>query len=247
MKKGNNYFTIFGLNNIIPILKSNKCSKVKVDILKGSKLEKNFLLNKLLKEKKIIFNIIDKNIYNKKYNNRNQSVAITFYCDLIKTIIPSKFAKKNICFLVLDQINDPQNFGQIIRTAECSGIDGIIYSKHNSVSLTNIVLQVSQGSFLNVPIYEVINIKNEIKKLKNHGFWVTGMENSIKASNWFDIDYKGKSIIVFGSEGKGIREKVLETCDFIGTIEMQGEIDSLNVGASVSAVLFERLRQIKGN
>ena len=149
--------------------------------------------------------------------------------------------------MILDQINDPQNFGQIIRTAECSGVDGIIYSKHNSVPVTNSVLQVSQGAFLNMSVFEVTNIKNEIKKMKKSGFWSIGIENSISASNWFELDYKGKIIIIFGSEGKGIRSKVLKACDFKGTIEMQGKINSLNVSASVSAILFERLRQLKTN
>ena len=72
-----------------------------------------------------------------------------------------------------------------------------------------------------------------------------GIENSINASNWFELDYKGKIIIVFGSEGKGIRPQVLKACDFKGTIEMQGKINSLNVSASVSVILFERLRQLK--
>ena len=81
--------------------------------------------------------------------------------------------------------------------------------------------------------------------MKEFGFWSIGIENSINASNWFELDYKGKIIIIFGSEGKGIRSKVLKACDFKGTIEMQGKINSLNVSASVSAILFERLRQLK--
>jgi tRNA G18 (ribose-2'-O)-methylase SpoU len=72
-----------------------------------------------------------------------------------------------------------------------------------------------------------------------------GLENSIDAKAWHEIDYKGKTVIVVGSEGKGIREKVLETCDFKATIPMQGETNSLNVSAAVSAIVFERLRQIQ--
>jgi len=246
MKKNKTYYTLYGLNNVLPVLMSNQCSNLNIDIVKGSKTGENKNLIQILKEKKTFFSLIDKNIFRKKYlESRNYGIAISFNYDLVKKSIPNKFIKNNVCFLVLDQVKDPQNFGQIIRTAECSGIDGIIYSKHNSVPITNVVLQVSQGAFLNMPIYEVVNVKNEIKKMKNIGFWSIGIENSLNASNWFDIDYKEKTIIVFGSEGRGIREKVLEICDFKATIEMQGKINSLNVSASVSAILFERLRQLK--
>ena len=244
--KRNNYYTLFGLNNTISVLEANDCLEINVDIVEGSKLEKNKTLIKLLKQRQIFSKLLDKKVFNKKFSEkRNQGVSVSFNYDLIKTKTPNYFNKENSCYLVLDQINDPQNFGQIIRTAECSGVDGIIYSKHNSVPITNSVLQVSQGAFLNMSIFEVTNIKNEIKKMKKSGFWSIGIENSISASNWYDIDYKGKIIIVFGSEGKGIRHQVLKACDFKGTIDMQGKINSLNVSASVSAILFERLRQLK--
>jgi 23S rRNA (guanosine2251-2'-O)-methyltransferase len=244
--KRNNYYTLFGLNNIISVLEADECLDINVYIMKGSISDRNTKLIELIKQKEISFKVLEKKVFNKKFSEeRNQGVAVSFYYDLVKTNIPDFFNKKNSCYLVLDQISDPQNFGQIIRTAECSGVDGIIYSKHNSAPVTNSVLQVSQGAFLNISIFEVSNIKNEIKKMKKSGFWSIGIENGISVSNWFELDYKGKIIIVFGSEGKGIRHKVLESCDFKGTIEMQGKTNSLNVSASVSAILFERLRQIK--
>ena len=91
--------------------------------------------------------------------------------------------------------------------------------------------------------YEVTNIRNELMKLKKNNFWIIGLENSIDARPWYSIDYSGNTAIVFGSEGKGIRKKVLETCDFIATIPMQGTINSLNVSAATAAIVFEKLRQ----
>ena len=145
--------------------------------------------------------------------------------------------------LVLDQIEDPQNFGQIIRTVECAGINGIIYPKHHSTPLNETVLQVSQGAFVNMKFYEVTNIRNELNKLKKNNFWIVGLENSIDAKPWYSIEYSDRTAIVVGSEGMGIRKKVLETCDFIATIPMQGITNSLNVGAATSAIVFESLRQ----
>ena len=91
--------------------------------------------------------------------------------------------------------------------------------------------------------YEVTNIRNELKKLKNNNFWVVGLENSVNASLWHSIDYSDKTAIVVGSEGRGVRKKVLETCDFIATIPMQGITNSLNVSAATSVIAFEILRQ----
>ncbi len=246
MKKNNSYHTLYGLNNVLAILKTDQCSIVRIEVITGSRIASNKSLIKNLKKTKTPFFQITKDLFKKKYlYSRSQGIAISFYYDLNKRKVPKSRNKKNVCFLVLDQIKDPQNFGQIIRTAECAGVDGIIYSKHNSSPITDTVLQVSQGAFLNVPLYEVVNVKNEIAKMKKQGFWSIGIENDLDASNWYEIDYRNKIIIVFGSEGEGIRQKVLDMCDFKGTIKMQGKINSLNVSASISAILFERLRQLR--
>ena len=147
--------------------------------------------------------------------------------------------------MILDRIEDPQNAGQIIRTAECAGIDGIIFPSHNSFRISNTIINISQGAFVSMPLYEVTNISSAILELKKNDFWIIGIENSIDAKSWNKLDYSGNTAIVVGSEGKGIREKVIEHCDFLGEIPMQGNSNSLNVSAAVSAILFERLRQIK--
>ncbi len=160
--KRNNYYTLFGLNNTISVLEANECLEINVDIVEGSRFEKDTKLIKLLKQRQISSSLLEKKVFNKKFSEkRNQGVSVSFYYDLVKTKTPNYFNKENSCYLILDQINDPQNFGQIIRTAECSGVDGIIYSKHNSVPVTNSVLQVSQGAFFNMSVFEVTNIKNE--------------------------------------------------------------------------------------
>ena len=212
----------------------------------GINIKKNNRLISLTKKNNHNLNFLTKKDFKIKYlNNRSHSIAISFYYNLVKYAIAGTFENKHSCFLALDGIQDPQNFGQIIRTAECAGINGIIYSKHNSATISNTVLQVSQGAFLNMPIYEVVNIKNEIKKLKNLGFWSIAFENEPDAKRWYNIDLKENIVIVFGSEGFGIKKKIKELCDFRAKIDMQGKINSLNVGASVAAVLFERLKQIK--
>ena len=243
MQKSNSQtFTCVGINNTISIIKSKRFQIKKLSIIRNSQAEKNQKLNKALKI--VESNLISK-VNDKKLSSRfkTQGVAITFSGDLILDENADYPNEKDSCLLVLDQVEDPQNFGQIIRTVECAGIKGIVYSKHHSVSLTETVLQVSQGAFVNMKFYEVTNIRNELKKLKKNNYWVVGLENSVNANPWYSIDYSDKTAIVIGSEGNGIRKKVLETCDFIATIPMQGITNSLNVGAATSVIAFEMLRQ----
>lgn len=247
MKKiNNNTFTLFGINNSIAILRSKKFNIINIDLMENSRALKEKKIELLIEDKKI--NRMNKNQFNQKYlEKRSQGISITFSGNIIRKEIPSFENQENACLLVLDQVEDPQNFGQIIRTAECAGIDGIVFPKHHSAPINETVLQVSQGAFVNMPIYEVVNIRNIFKQFKSDGFWLIGIENSIDAKPWFDIKYGGKTIIVLGSEGKGIRKMVLESCDFKSTIPMKGKINSLNVSATASAILFERLRQLEGN
>ena len=243
MRKSNRQtFTCVGINSTISIIKSKRFQIEKVLIIGNSQAEKNQRLSKVLKM--VEPNLIRK-VNHKKLASRfkTQGVAITFSGDLILDENADYPNEEGSCLLVLDQVEDPQNFGQIIRTVECAGIKGIIYSKHHSVSLTDTALQVSQGAFVNMNFYEVTNIRNELKKLKKNNFWVVGLENSVNASFWHSIDYSDKTAIVVGSEGRGIRKKVLETCDFIATIPMQGITNSLNVSAATSVIAFEILRQ----
>jgi len=170
--------------------------------------------------------------------------VIDFDATIEKDIYDINNFNDNTCYIIADQINDPQNLGQIIRTCECAGINGIILPKHNSVHLTNAVLQVSQGAFLFMDIFIENNLVNIIKFLKSKDFWIIGIENSIDAKEWYQMDYKGKIVIVIGSEGKGIRKLVKKSCDFLTTISMKGNTNSLNVSAALSAILFERQRQL---
>ena len=163
----------------------------------------------------------------------------------VTTPLPSFVGgKTNMGFLLGDHISDPQNLGQIIRTAECAGLDGLILPERGGAQLTDAALQVSQGAFVTLPIYNCGNVQQTLQQLKDEGFWIVGVENDVKEKVWYEVDYSGKVAIVVGSEGQGIRHLVRKRCDFLATIPMQGQIKSLNVSAAVSAVLFERQRQI---
>ena len=242
--KGEKYFQVYGTNNCLPVLNSSSYNIINIfiDEDKVSRY-KNIIANKN-HNKKIGF--LNKSILHEKFPGyRNQGLVVTFNGDIVKNINENNFNKNDTCLLILDQVEDPQNAGQIIRTSECAGVDGIIFPVHNSFKITNSVLNVSQGAFVNVPLYEVTNISRTIQNLKNNDFWIIGIENTLDAELWSNIDYSGKTVIIVGSEGKGIRKNIINHCDFLGKIPMQGSINSLNVSAAVSAILFERLRQIR--
>ena len=245
--KTKNINFIYGINNSLSILESNKYSIDSIKIMNNSSAFNNSNLKIILNDFNNCIEYLDKKNFISQYSYKHsQGIVIFFSGNLLSDFnsIDLNRNKENVCYVIIDQINDPQNLGQIIRTCECAGVDGIILPKHGSVHITNTVLQVSQGAFTNVNIYMVTNITSTMEILKDNGFWIVGMENSINASKWYNIDYRKKVGIVFGSESKGIRKLIKKTCDFLATIPMKGTINSLNVSASISSILFERLRQI---
>ncbi len=239
------FHIIYGINGCTEVLGAKHLVVMNVDMMKVGNASRKTSLTNLLSNFKGRVNNLPKDQFLRKYPGlRTQGVVVQFRGEVYRKLPSFKNADPNLFLLVLDNIEDPQNLGQIIRTAECGGVDGIIISEHHSVDLTQTVMQVSQGAFVHIPIYKCTNLKNQLNELKKDGFWIVALENSIKAKKWFDIDMKGKMAVVLGSEGKGIRQLVLNTCDFHATIPMKGKISSLNVSATVSAMVFERLRQI---
>ncbi len=237
-------YRVYGLNGAQEVLNANHYPINCIDIKSSSPAEKDQKISRLLENYKSKVNILNADAFAIKYNDlRTQGIVISFDGQ-IKKQLPQFKDDKDIALLLGDQITDPQNLGQIIRTAEGSGIDGLIIPDRGSAQITDSVLQVSQGAFISLPIYNCGNVQQTLQQFKNEGFWIIGIENDSDGKIWHEIDYSGKVIIVVGSEGKGIRQLVKHNCDFIATIPMKGKINSLNVSAAVSAILFERQRQI---
>ena len=244
-KKNQNIYQIFGLNGTLNILEYKKKKIMRVDIMQGGVAERKPVIIKLIKTKSFPVHRLPKEQFLKKYGGkRTQGIVVTFQETIIQNL--PTFSKSELieCLLVIDNLEDPQNLGQIIRTAECANITGLLLPEHQSVQLTDAVLQVSQGAFIHLPIYRCGNLHQQLRALKKEGFWIIGVENSVKAIQWHQLDYKRKLVLVMGSEGKGIRLVIMKACDELITIPMQGKLNSLNVSSAVSAVLFERQRQV---
>src|SRR5690606_18385892 len=145
--------------------------------------------------------------------------------------------------LILDSIQDTHNVGAIIRTAECSGVDGIIITKHNSAPINETVVKTSAGAVSLVKICQVTNLANVLKRLKEEGFWIIGSALTEESKDYTEMDYKIPLALIMGNEEKGIRKLTIDNCDMLIKIPMQGKIQSLNVSVSAGIILFEILRQ----
>lgn len=145
--------------------------------------------------------------------------------------------------LILDGIEDPHNLGAIIRSANISGVHGIIIPKRRACGLTETVVKVSAGAIEYTPVAKVTNISQTIEQLKKEGIWIAGTD--MDGQLMYDVDFKGAMAIVIGGEGSGLSKLVREKCDFIASIPMSGQISSLNASVAAGVVLFEAVRQRK--
>jgi len=144
--------------------------------------------------------------------------------------------------IILDELQDPHNVGAILRSAECSGVNGVILTKYNSATITSTVTKTSAGATEHLTICQVNNLSQTIDELKEKGFWIVGssLEN---AKNYTEVDYKIPIALIVGNEEKGIRKLTANKCDFLVKIPMSGKIQSLNVSVATGILLFEILRQ----
>ena len=148
--------------------------------------------------------------------------------------------KQNSLIVILDHIEDPHNFGAIIRTCEAAGVDGIIIPKNRSVDVTSTVIRTSVGASKYVPIVQITNLSSTMKELKKKGFWIVGTD--MDGTSYDKIDYTGNMCIVIGSEGFGMSRIVKENCDFVATIPMNGKINSLNASVAAGIVIYEAVK-----
>lgn len=151
------------------------------------------------------------------------------------------FDKDNGLVVILDSITDPHNYGAILRSCDQFGADLVIIPSRRSASETPVVARVSAGAVNYVNVAVVTNLNRAIKQVKKAGFWVYGADMGGKAGN--ELDLKGRIAIVMGSEGRGMHEKIKNSCDGIVSIPTCGNVDSLNVSVAAGILLYEVKRQ----
>ena len=149
-------------------------------------------------------------------------------------------------YLVLDGVEDPRNLGAILRTAEAAGVHGVIIPERRAAGLTETVAKTAAGALEYVPVVKVVNIANVLDELKKEGVWVAGAEAGGDTLYW-DADLVRPTAIVLGGEDKGVRRLVRERCDYLLSLPLMGNITSLNVSVAAGVLLYEVLRQRRGN
>lgn len=218
--------------NVLKIMASNSQDKVLLDVLG------------LAKRQGVKVQIVDNRVLDKECDNHQGIVAITsdFEYSSVEEILQVAMEKgQNNFILILDGVEDPHNFGSIIRVAECLGVDGIIISKNRACPVTDTVVKVSAGAVNHIKIAKVTNINTEIERLKEANVWVYACE--LGGEDLDSSDLSGNIAIVMGSEGKGVSALTKKLCDGIVSMKMYGKVNSLNVSVATGIVLYEAVRK----
>lgn len=172
-----------------------------------------------------------------KIDNINHQGIIIDVPDFIYSTVESILNENNF-IVILDHIEDPHNFGAIIRTCEAAGVDAIIIPKDRSVDITSTVMKTSAGALNNMKICRVTNLVETIKKLKKHGIWVIGTDMDSNTS-YLEPKYDTPIALIIGSEGFGISRLVKENCDYVVHIPMKGKVNSLNASVASGILIYK--------
>ncbi len=164
------------------------------------------------------------------------------YVSLDELITISREKNEPPLYSILDGIEDPRNLGAILRTAEATGIHGVIIRSRRAVGLTPAVVKTSAGAVEYVPVAKVVNISQAIETLKKNNVWVVGIDMAGEF-DYTKVDFKLPTAIIIGSEGKGLSALVRKRCDSVVFIPMKGKITSLNASVAAAVVMYEAFRQ----
>ena len=227
---------VYGKNVALEYLDSNK----KID---KAFIQNNFndydIINKV-KRRNIKVQTLNKFDMDKKVSGLHQGIILNVedykYADIYDII-----SNEDSLIVMLDHIEDPHNFGAIIRSCEAAGVDGIIIPSDRSVEVNATVIKTSVGTTEKMKIARVTNLNSTIKLLKDKGYWIFGTD--MDGTDYTKLDYKGKTCIICGNEGSGMSKLTKENCDFIASIPMKGEVNSLNASVATAVIVFEAVKQ----
>ena len=240
-----NETTVYGIRAIIEAIRSGK-SIDKVFLQKGLQGDLFQELESLLRSESISSSYVPVEKLNKLSKGNHQGAVaqiapIEFHDidDLVLNVIESG---KTPLFLLLDQLSDVRNFGAIIRTAECTGVSGIIIQKRGGAPINGDTVKTSAGAIFNIPICKVDHIKDAIFHMQSSGIKVIAASEKAK-DTIYDVSLDGPCAIVMGSEDRGINPSVLKAANEMVKLPILGDIQSLNVSVACGAILYEVVRQ----
>lgn len=227
---------IFGKNVAKETLENNK--KVLKAIVSKDFSDKSII--SMLEKKNISIEYVSKFDIDKMVSGNHQGIVLSVpdykYCEIDELLVNDK-----PFIVILDHLEDPHNFGAIIRSCEAAGVNGIIIPLDRSVEVNATVIKTSVGTTEKMKIARVTNLNQTIKMLKDKGYWIYGTD--MNGTDYTKLDYRGKTCIVCGNEGFGMSKLTKENCDFIASIPMKGEVNSLNASVATAIIVFEAIRQ----
>lgn len=231
-----------GKNPVIELIKDNKDIDV-IYLQKGLTGDKIEYILKTAKKRDIKLNWLSKYKLDQKAVTDNHQGVVALTSELEKysleeTLDMLSQKGKDPLLLILDHIQDPHNFGAIIRTAHAAGVDAVVYPKDRACKVTATVDKVSAGAVEYMRLVEVVNINRVIDNLKERYYWIVGAEMEGE-KNYYEQDYEGKFALVVGNEGSGLSRLTKKKCDFLIKIPMSNEFSSLNVSVATGIILFE--------
>jgi 23S rRNA (guanosine2251-2'-O)-methyltransferase len=238
---------IYGRNTVESLLEGNKKIINKIFLAKGIKFDAKIQrIIEIARNSGIVIQDVPREKLDSIAPGTHQGIAASVspveYVDFDMFLDKLRTSSKQPLVIILDGVEDPHNFGSIIRTAFAAGADGIIIPKRRSSPVTATVEKASAGAVRNIPIIQVTNINSAIEKLKEAAFWTVGADSS-GDKYYFDIKYDMNCALIMGGEGKGLNQLVKKNCDYIAKIPMPGKIDSLNVANAASIMIYEIIRQ----
>jgi 23S rRNA (guanosine2251-2'-O)-methyltransferase len=240
---------IYGIRAIIEAVNSNE-EIDKVFIQKGLKGDLIKDLERLLRQNDITAAYVPVEKLNRLTKNNHQGAVANIspisFISLENLVETTANKGKPALFLLLDQLSDVRNFGAIIRTAECTGVDGIIIQKKGAAPVTADTIKTSAGAAFNVPIAKVDHLKDAVFYLQASGIKVVSATEKTNQSV-YDVSFIEPIAIVMGSEDRGITPSIIKASDFTAKIPLQGEIASLNVSVACAVFLYEAVRQRLGS
>lgn len=235
---------IAGRNAILEAIKSGREIN---KILFQEGVEKGRLKSifSIANEKKIVCQEVPKRKLDNSTTERHQGV-IAFvapynYFELDEVLNKIEI-NKNTTLLLLDHIEDPHNLGAIIRSAEASGVKGVIIPKRRAAVVSQTAVKASAGAIEHMPVIRVASLIDAIKKLKEKGFWIAGTTLTERSEDYTKIAKDVPLVIVVGNEGEGMSKVVTNECDFLYHLPMLGKVQSLNVSVAAGIVMYERIK-----
>jgi 23S rRNA (guanosine2251-2'-O)-methyltransferase len=235
---------IYGLNPVLEAVRSGR--PVKSVYLLGSRRDRIDEIEGEIAGRGIAIKRADNIFFDSRFPKGHQGIAAVVaprkYESLEDLLLLPAQKNEMPLFLVLDLIEDPRNFGAILRVADAGGVHGVVIQSHRSATLTPEAVKASAGASEYMPVAMVANVKHAIKAMKDEGITVIGAEAGTGGSIW-DRDMTVPLAVVIGSEGRGLRRTVRDDCDIIVSLPMKGSVNSLNASVATGIMVFEIMRQ----